>query len=486
MRQAQAIPLYTIAMLAALCIAACASLGGSGGGEDGVEAGIFAWGAIGRLDALSGPLWTGDGGANIRLAVLAPEAMGGAPGHLPLYIQGLLNSSLKRHSAMTLIDRQNLDRIITEQNLSTRGRFSDADFVRIGNLTNARYMLLGSLQKLSGDTYALHLTVTEASTGEQKAAFTGSGSLAQLEGSGALINRASVELLAQLGVKLTEAGRLSLMGGNTVMVRAENALARGTAAQATGDQLEALFSYAQAASFDPGQREALARLGTLSSTISGGSISARIRNDIQARDRWVAVFKQTARFYNEHPPYELVFDPSLEQEGETDYARRTATLLMRVGLVPSEAGFAALNALLAGLEQTGRRAVWGFNGWPMEDLAPPVSGTRLFSGRNAASFTVEVLLLNDRQKQVGRGSITLRIPPRFATGNASVTPPAGIFDLIRFRDVKADELSPVLTIVINSVNGIPSRTLNSAGYMRIAPGDVAAKSGGGGTGQQAG
>jgi formylglycine-generating enzyme required for sulfatase activity len=195
-------------------------------------------------------------------------------------------------------------------------------------------------------------------------------------------------------------------------------------------------------------------------------------NDLQARDQWVAVFKQTARFYNEHPPYELIFDPSLEQEGETDYGKRTATLTMRVGLLPSEAGFAALNALLEGLEQTGRRGTWGFAGWPMEELNPKVSGTRLFSGRNTTSFAVEVLLLNDKQKPVGKGSITLSAAPGITGGNKSVTLPQERFDTIRFQNVKADELSPVLTIVINSVNGIPSKTLNSTGYMRIAPGDV--------------
>ncbi|MDR2477024.1 MAG: hypothetical protein LBD18_04460, partial [Treponema sp.] len=125
---------------------------------------------------------------------------------------------------------------------------------------------------------------------------------------------------------------------------------------------------------------------------------------------------------------------------------------MRVGLLPSEAGFAALNALLEGLEQTGRRGTWGFGGWPMEELTPKVTGTRLFSGRNTTSFAVEVLLLNDKQKQVGKGSVTLSAAPGFAGGNKSVTLPVERFDSIRFQNVKADELSPVLTIVINSVN----------------------------------
>jgi hypothetical protein len=67
-----------VAVLVVVFADACASLGGTGGGQDGSKAGISVRGAIGRLYALTGPLWTGDGGTDIRLAVLAPEARGGA------------------------------------------------------------------------------------------------------------------------------------------------------------------------------------------------------------------------------------------------------------------------------------------------------------------------------------------------------------------------------------------------------------------------
>ena len=460
-------------LLAALLLCAGLPLFASGKKDTGAgSAEISARGAIGKIE--DAPLYIGNGGKGIRLAVLAPEAEGSVPGYLPMYIQGLLNSNFQRHSAMTLIDRQNLTKIIAEQNLSAGGRFSDKDFVNIGNLTNAQYLLMGSIQKLSGDSYALHLSVTEASSGERKATFTGNGSLAQLEGSGALINRASAELLAQLGVTLTEAGRASLLGGNSFMARAESALAKGAAAQESGNRIEALFNYAQAASFAPGQLEALARLDTLSATISGGSVSERILNDIQARDSWITVFKETARFYKEHPPFDFIFDPSLEQEGETDYKNRTATLSMRVELAPSEAGFAALNALLEGLEKTGKRADWGFEGWPLYELEPPVKGTTLFGGNYVSTFTVEILLFNEQQKQVGKGSITLQSSFLFLPKWHGLSLPIHGFGFIRFQNVKVDELSPVLTIVVNAVNGIPSRTLNRTGYMRIVPGEVPA------------
>jgi hypothetical protein len=91
------------------------------------------------------------------------------PGYLPLYIQGLLNNNINKFSKIVLIDRQNLSRIIAEQNLAANGRYSDNDFVKIGNLTNKQYFLFGTVQKLSGNRYSLQLSVTEASTGVRKA-----------------------------------------------------------------------------------------------------------------------------------------------------------------------------------------------------------------------------------------------------------------------------------------------------------------------------
>ena len=455
---------YKTLALAAVMAFVVTATAAAGGKKDFHEAEISARGAIGKLDAQTGPLWSGDGGKGIRLAVLAPEVQGGAPAYLTMYVQGLLNSNFQRHSAMTLIDRQNLNKIISEQKLSSSGLYSDKDIISIGKLTNAQFLLMGTIQKLSGERYALHFSVSEAASGEQKAAFTATGILAQFEGSGSLINQASAELLAQLGVTLTERGRASLLGGNNATARAENALAKGAAAQASGDQVGALLNYAQAASFDPGQLEALSRLNTLSSTISGGSVSERIINDLHARDRWIAAFKEAARFYQEHPPFEFSFDPSLEQSGETDYVKRTANLKMYVSLSSAEAGFKALNALLEGLEKTGRRDKWGFALWPFGDLRPAVPGVQVFNnGWNRAMFAVEIRLLNERKKEVGKGSIILYAAPRFAAGNKSVVLPEKGYGVINFQDIKADDLTPALTIIVSSVNGISSRDLSGKG-----------------------
>jgi hypothetical protein len=95
-------------------------------------------GSIGKREtAPSGPMYTGNGDSNMRLAVLAPEVQGDVPGYLPLYIQGLLYNNINKFSKIVLVDRQNISTVIDEQNLVANGRYSDNYFVKIGNSTNA-------------------------------------------------------------------------------------------------------------------------------------------------------------------------------------------------------------------------------------------------------------------------------------------------------------------------------------------------------------
>jgi opacity protein-like surface antigen len=464
-----------LSLLATIILNSCSSIGTPRGGIstfDGLD--ITARGAVGRMEfAPSGPMYTGDGGANIRLAVLAPEIQGDAPGYLPLYIQGLLNNNINKFSAISLVDRQYLNSLIAEQNLAAGGRFSDKDYIGIGNITNAQYFMFGTIQRLSGDRYSLQLSITESSTGIRKANFMKDGTLTQLEGRGTLLNEATAELLGQLGVQLTDSGRLMLLTGNTSTVQAEAGLARGITAQTGGAEVEALFNFAQAITFDPSQLEALSRLNTLSTNISGGTISERILNDIQTRDRWIEVFKESSRFFNEHPPFEIIFDPSLIKIGETNYAKRTVNLGMRIELNHSEAGFGALNALLEGLEKTGRRKEWGFSGWPLMDISPQTAGTVVFGGKRSFSYKIDVAILNDKGKTLSEKSITLNTKNiTFSSGDTQIYPPGTVEGVVSFPNVKADDLTPSLTIVIVSVNGIPARDLAVSGYMRIETGDL--------------
>ncbi|MCL2880419.1 MAG: SUMF1/EgtB/PvdO family nonheme iron enzyme, partial [Treponema sp.] len=270
-----------------------------------------------------------------------------------------------------------------------------------------------------------------------------------------------------------DGGKQALLAGNRAAAQSEAWLARGITAQAAGSQIQALFNFSQSIAFDPSQMEALARLSQLSSTISGGSISEGIVNDIQARDRWLEAFKETARFLNDHPPFEITFDPNLIQEGQIDNTNRTVNLQMRISLAPSEAGFSALNTLLEGLDKTGKRSDWGFEGWPLSDIIPKTPGTVVFDGQKQFDCKVDVELRNEKGRILGKSSITLDSGTiDFSVGDAKVSSPEGDMDFVDFLNVKAANLTPTLIIIISSVNGIPSRIVSNTGYMKIDAGDL--------------
>jgi hypothetical protein len=226
------------------------------------------------------------------------------------------------------------------------------------------------------------------------------GTASQLE-NGSLVNEASEALLDQLGVRFTVAGKAAFSQGCVAAARAEAGFAKGGAAEQRGASVETLFNYTQSVAFDSSKLEALTRLNTVSQKIRGNTISANILNDLEARRSWLAALKSATAFFNGHLPFELVFDPNLVQEGETDYTREQVNLAMRIAVEPSEAGF---TALIAGLENTGKRKSWGFAGWTLRDIEPKTSETVLFQGNRAFMFKVEVALVNERGKTIAEAT----------------------------------------------------------------------------------
>jgi TolB-like protein len=291
--------------------------------------------------------YSGDGGRGLRIAALAPrgENLSREEGYLPVLVQNWLTGGFNRFSAMTVIDRQNQEAVLGEQKLAASGAYSEADIISIGHLTNARYVVAGTLIRVSASQFSLQLAVTDAETGVRLpgASFMKNCSTAQLR-SAQVINEACAELLARLGVRLTEAGKKELLGGGAASLDAETSLARGISAQINGGAIEALSYYYQAAAFDPTLAEAAARLSTLSTVVSGGGFGQNLRSDIEARREWLGVLKECAAFYKDHLPFEIGYDPNL-QSGAVDYAKETLNLSCRVELRPSAPGFKPLNDL---------------------------------------------------------------------------------------------------------------------------------------------
>ena len=293
--------------------------------------------------------WAGSGAAGLVIAVLVPESRGLEKNeeYLPIMVQGVIVGDFARFSAMKVLDRQNLDKVIAEGESGVYE--NESGFVQLGAVANVQYVLNGALQK-TGSGFSLQLKVTDAASGASKAAYTGNVTAAELENLTG-IKKASGDLLAQLGVTLTDVGKTALLGAATSNAVAETALAKGITAQQSGTVVEALNYYYEAAKFDPGLAEAASRGSVLSADITSGNIGENVRNDIQRRAAWNKTFHEAAAFFREHPPFEIIYDPALTM-GKIDYEKETAEMSF-TAIIIGATGFKVIYDLAQGLEKTG-------------------------------------------------------------------------------------------------------------------------------------
>ncbi|MDR0683777.1 MAG: leucine-rich repeat domain-containing protein [Spirochaetaceae bacterium] len=396
--------------------------------------------------------WTGGGAAGLSVAVLVPEGRGLAQGeaYLPTMVQGVIVGDFTKFSAMKVLDRQNLDKVIAE---GESGFYeNESNFVQLGTVANVRYILNGALQK-TGSGFSLQIKVTDAASGESKAAYTGNVTAAELENLTG-IKKASADLLSQLGVTLTDAGKTALLGASTSNVQAETALAKGITAQRSGTVVEALSYYYEAAKFDPGLAEAASRSSVLSADITSGNIGQDVRNDIQRRAAWNKTLNEAAAFFKAHPPFEIIYDPKLTQ-GKIDYAKETAEMSFDAKII-SATGFKIIYDLAQGLEQTGRSGEWGIGVASIYNAIP-------------SEYKFDAALINEDGKTIG-------------TASAAFQPKQGGFDydfsdkdaVVTFQNVDANKITDKLTVSIVRINGMDAKTAGERGYIGISVEDLAA------------
>ncbi len=192
---------------------------------------LFIFTASVFLHAQNNPYFEEQGGAGIRIAVLRPAGEGLSAGEewLLRLVQSTLTGDFGNYSAMTVLDRQNLDAILNEQMESYSGYYSESDYIELGNLTNTQYITAGSLIKTGGG-YILEMSVSDAEKGERIASFPPKNcSLDDLQ-STAIMKEIAASLLEQLGVKLTELGKTALKASiSSVPPAAAGESARGEA-----------------------------------------------------------------------------------------------------------------------------------------------------------------------------------------------------------------------------------------------------------------
>ena len=370
--------------------------------------------------------FTGTGGKGMTLGILVPESEGlnENQAYIPRMVQGSLVSNFSKFSAITVLDRVSLDKVITETLDPT---YTDSlDIVRLGHVVHAGYMMTGNIMRTSTG-YTLQLNVSETAGGATIASYSGTSTVAQFDDFSA-IHQASKELLAQMGVELTNAAVNELgRASSRQTVNAQASLAQGINAQQKGTIVEAMAYYYDAVSFDSSLLEAAGRLNTLSSTVTSGNIGENVRNEIQQRNEWVKTLREAEVFFSKHLPFELVYSNSLTQGSGIDYNEGTVDLISYISLIPSENSLNVINNILTGLEATGKRIDWGLGLWPIIPTSPKAASwketgvlsgyedSRIFSElsinnrRYSAleSIIVDIILTNELEKVIARTEVPL-------------------------------------------------------------------------------
>jgi len=227
-----------------------------------------------------------------------PESRGLAveQNYLPTMVQGVLVGDMTRHSSIRVLDRLNLEKVLKE---TESGIYkNEADYGKLGEIANVDYALTGNITK-TGAGYAMQIQVVgtgKSTVGVTKASYSGSFTIAELDDFTG-IRRASLELLTQMGVVLTDSAKRELSGaGSAAYVNAQTALARGIVAQRGGNIIESMAQFYEANSYDASFAEAAARANTLSTTIRTGSFGENFRNDLAWRDEWIKILEDARRY----------------------------------------------------------------------------------------------------------------------------------------------------------------------------------------------
>ena len=408
------------------------------------------------------PLWIGDGGKGMSLGILMPESQGlnADQAYLPSMVQGVLVSNISKYSTISVLDRVSLDKVIAETLDPTYE--DNLDIVRLGHIAHVGNIMTGKIIRTSTG-YTLQINVTDTTPNARTiASYSGTCSVAELDNHTA-IQKASVELLAQMGVQLTDSAKNELSASNSQSVNAQTALAQGITAQRQGTEVTALSYYFQAAAFDPALAEAASRSSILAANISSGNIGADARNDIAWRKQWTDRLAETEQYLDNFKllPHTLFYSPEITQ-GTINYQNETISLSIEAKLYVDtiwlnsveQALQAVYKAVYDGLKATKRDAVWGLR-WPQI----LVTNLKPFE-KQSKSFSIIVELVNDKNQVIGRQSFQTNCWSEMSTISSNISfkisPPTR--SIITFPNVNANDITDNLTIQIVSVNGVNTQT----------------------------
>jgi hypothetical protein len=251
---------------------------------------------------------------------------------MPQFFQDTITDHLARFSAMTVLDRANESLAIAEQKLSETGFYSDSNMAELGRMTNARYIVAGSIQN-AGGMYNVSFRINDTETNEIQASFTERYGKTDME-SGKAAREAVRELLAGMGVELTADGERQLLAEQRREVQATRQLAQGVNAERNGNIVEALALYTEAVDNVPTMNEASARIQNFAQGSPGASIRERANWATAQKEKWEKIFNDLGDYMHNNLRIVVYDFSTISDQFNAGTKRVTITVTPGVKLIP--------------------------------------------------------------------------------------------------------------------------------------------------------
>jgi hypothetical protein len=431
--------------------------------------------ATGNKDASStAPTFTGDGGKGKSIAILAPKATGLDEKHnyLPALVQGEFVSNFTGYSAISVMDRVNLETVYAEL---LSGYYNDDAGLDLGHLKETDYIQTGSITR-TATGYALQMTITRNADKMTVASYSGTCTFVELDNLTG-VRRASLDLLQKMGVEPTARTKTELAGAATTNdVKAQTALAQGIVAQQSGNEFQAMFNYFDARTFNANLTETGARIVNASTTLAAnnwqntgarGQVLSEIermketdRQAAEQKKNFLELLKKAIAFYKAHQPFEVktsnyfTFDNIDHKKGTVDI-----TVSMNLSAINTERNIIRdLRNKALFLFDDGRREPWPYDkeliyeNKYVKSRLPFLWKKRIINGVEYGTLIIKADVSNEKGKKLKTLSFDYKHDDVYSmiTGNIKIkteTEAKNVFS------IKVDDLTDTLTVRILSIDG---------------------------------
>ena len=360
----------------------------------------------------------GKGRKDVKAAILPTQMenagdISWASSVLPNQIAGILN----RFSDIEILSRdQNILNQIQEELEFQLSFGSETNSPALGEFANGEYLISSKIVKTGRNVYNLHLEFIHLQRGEKGiirpvVIAVNNASYSQTDIQDSAVKIALSNMFPDMGVILTGAGTAELLAGIQVnKVQARTAVAQAEDADFAGNSFDSLFYKNKAKQLDSSIGKGILRQSKAEEELLGTGTGTVIADDAAAQKKWNDNILKMEKLFVDHPPFELYYTPNPKQFGNTDYVSNTASLEFSISLrrsVDLRVSQTMLNDVSRGLQKTGNKRKWGFEGWPQIPVQDKYNPEKIPHFEGLRQYLVTAELVNDRDETVQSQTFSL-------------------------------------------------------------------------------